>query len=244
MNSEQMKMNRSSIQLGFWSASLCVVAFVVFMVCFVAIPFVNPMFSWTNLSDYVVYENGHNQFLKYLAQFAMLLFGALYVILLASIQELAHDDKKILTRIASYFGIGFAALIGINYFVQISAVRLNVLNGRTQGLDQFIQSNPTSGIAAVNMLGWTLFLGLSSLFVAPVFSGGRLERIIRYAFLANGIICLIGGIGYIFDLVLIVYLCMDLGMGAALLVATTSLSILFRRMDKSSVLNEVNLASA
>jgi hypothetical protein len=190
----------------------------------------------------VVYEKAHNQFLKYLAQFAMLLFGALYIVLLAIIQEYAAADKKILTRIGSYFGIVFAALIGINYFVQISAVRLNVLNGRTQGLEQFVQSNPTSGVAAISMLGWTLFLGLSSLFIAPVFSGGRLVRIIRYSFLANGIICLIGGVGYVFDLVLIVFLCMDLGMGAALLMATISLSILFRRMDKVPVLMAANRA--
>ena len=40
-----------------------------------------------------------------------------------------------------------------------------------------------AAISAANMLGWTVFLGLSSLFVALVFTGSRLETAIRIAIL-------------------------------------------------------------
>jgi hypothetical protein len=106
---------------------------------------VNPIFLWTNLSDYVTYVNKYNQSFKYIAQFSMLLFGVLYIILHGSIYDYTRNDKKILARISIFFGIIFMALICVHYFIQLSAVRLNILKGHTEGLEQFIQSNPTSG---------------------------------------------------------------------------------------------------
>ncbi len=40
----------------------------------------------------------------------MLIFAALYVILLASLQNYASHDKKVSVRLAAYFGILFAAM--------------------------------------------------------------------------------------------------------------------------------------
>lgn len=234
MHSKEIKMNRLSAKLGYWSALVCLITFIVFTVCFVAIAIVNPLFTWTNLSDFVTYTQNNNQLFKYIAQFSMLIFGAAYVVMLAGIYDYTPEDKKILTRISIYFGILFAALVGINYFVQISAVRLDLLKGQLTGLEQFVQSNPTSGIAAINMLGWSLFLGLSSIFIAPVFAGGKLEKVIKYAFLVNGIICLLGGVGYVFDIVALVFFCMNFGMGGALMVAMIALCMLFRKLDKAS----------
>jgi hypothetical protein len=48
---------------------------------------------------------------------------------------------------------------------------LQIEEGITEGLSQFVQSFPISGIAAINMLGWTVFFGLSSIFVGFAFSG-------------------------------------------------------------------------
>lgn len=52
----------------------------------------------------------------------------------------------------------FATLIGVNYFVQISAVRFNLQMGQFAGLEQVLQANPLSAMSAINMLGFTLFL--------------------------------------------------------------------------------------
>jgi hypothetical protein len=175
----------------------------------------------------------HNQAFKYVAQIMMLCFVILFVILLNSIHDYAQDDKRILARISLSFAIIFAALTGMHYFVQISIVRLNLAHGQLQGLEQFIQGNPTSAMAGINMLGWTVFFGLSSLFIAPVFSGGRLERLIRYSFLANGIIVLLGGFGYVFDITILVFVLMNLGMGAAVTLFTVALAVLFRRLTKA-----------
>lgn len=223
------------IKFGYWSALICIVTFVLFTICYIAILMINPLYIWTNITDYASYTQQTNQMWKYLAQFSMMVFGISYLVLLSSIFEYASENKKILARVSLYFGIIFTMLISIHYFVQLSTVRVNILRGNLEGLQHFLQSNPTSAISSINMLGWTLFLGLSSLFIAPVFTKEKLERIIMYSFLANGIICIIGGIAYIFDLVVLVFLCMNIGMGIAVLIASIALFTLFRRLEKREV---------
>jgi hypothetical protein len=228
-------MSQLSIKLGFWSAFLSAIAFIVFTICFVAILVVSPIFTWTDLSAYVAYVNDNNQIFQHLARSTMFLFGPLFIVMLNSVHDYADDDKKILTRISIGFGIGFAILICINYFVQLSVVRQNIEKGHLEGLIQIVQANPTSVISAVNMLGWSLFLGMSSLFVGPVFSGSRLEKIIRIMFLLNGIFCILGGIGYVFEIVLLLFLSINFGMGGSVTIMTILLCVLFRRLKKSLV---------
>lgn len=223
-------MNQISLKLGFWAAAGGAVTYVIFTVCFVAILAVQPLFVWTNMADFVVYAQGNGRFFQYLAQASMLIFGVFYVATLNSIHEIAPADKKILTRNSLSFGLIFAALIGVNYFVQISAVRFNLTAGQFAGLEQVLQANPFSAMSAINMLGFTLFFGLSSLFVAPVFSGGRLEKVIRAAFLANGVFVLVGGVSYLFQWLVLLFLTINLGMGAAMMVAVVALAIWFRRL--------------
>lgn len=222
-------MNQLSVKLGFWSSLASAVAFLLFTVCFVAIALVNPLFVWTNLADYVAYTEKYNQVWKFIAQAAMLFFGPLYVVMLSSIYDLTEAYKKPLARIGLAFGVIFAALISLHYFVQLSAVRINLSKGHLDGIEQFIQSRPDSVITAINMLGWTLFFGLSSIFMAPVFAGARLEKCIRVLFFLNGAICLLAGIGFVIDNILLVFLTINLGMGGAVTAITILLTIFFRR---------------
>ena len=224
-------MKSTSIKLGYWATVICIATFVIWTVCFAAISKINPIFKWTNLADFIAYTGTYNQSFKYAAQFAMLLFAPAFLIMLHSIGDYALADKKILSRISISFATIFVACIGIHYFVQISSVRLSIANGQIAGLEQFIQSNPTSGIAGINLVGWTLFFSLSCLFIAPIFTGSRLNKVIKYAFLSNGIICILGGIGYIFDNVILILFTLNLGMGAATLTATIGLIIFFRRLS-------------
>ena len=189
-----------------------------------------PLFIWTDLTDYIHFQQRYPSSLPDLARLLMLCFGAAYVVLLNVIYEYADAEQKILVRISLCFGLFFAILTGAHYFVQISAVRLSLAAGKLAGLEQLVQANPYSALAALNMLGWSLGLGLSSLFVAPVFTGGGLLRVIRVAFTLNGIFCLLGGIGYVLGNIVLVFLAINVGMGGAVLVATVALSLLFKRM--------------
>lgn len=227
--------NPLSVRLGFWSAFLIAVAFVVFTVCFVAIALTPPLFMWTNLADFVTYAGQRSQVFQQLARLTMLAFGPLFVVLLNSLFDYAPPEKRVLVQIAVCFGVAFAALTGLHYFVQLSTVRLSLLRGELNGLEQVVQANPISAISATNMLGWTVFLGLSSLFVAPVFTGSRLETAIRIAFLVNGLCCLLGGVGYVLDLTPLVFVTINLGMGGAVLIAAILLCFLFRRLGQIDI---------
>jgi hypothetical protein len=232
MNRQELSFDQLSIQLGFWSATICTMTFILWTFCFIGILAVNPPFQWSNLTNYMTYIRNNNQFFKTLAETAMVIFGVAFVILLNSIHNYAALKQKILTRISLCFGIIFAALTGLSYFIQVTTVRLGIIKGQTAGLEQFINMNPRAAIMAVNLLGWSLFLGLASLFAAPVFTGPGLKKVIRYSFLANGILCLTGGIGFAFDQPLITGFCMYIGMGGAVLVATWSLAVFFHRTRK------------
>ena len=84
-------------------------------------------------------------------------------------------------------------------------------------------------VAALNLLGWSLFLGLSSLCAAPLFGSNRLERWLRNLFLANGLFCLLGGAGYLLEHFWLLFLSLNFGMGGAMLALTILLAVYFRR---------------
>jgi hypothetical protein len=232
-------MNQLAQRLGMWSAFLIAGDFILYTVCFVAILMSPPVFVWTNLADYVAYATTHGSFFRDAAMYLMLIFGPLFVVLLNALHEYARDEQKILTRISTSFGLAFAILIGINYFVQLSIVRQSVLHGQVTGLEQVLQANPMSAMTGLNMLGWSLFLGLASLFAAPIFSGGRLEKTIRVTLFINGLCCLLGGLSYIYEFSLGVFLFITFGMGGAVTVATLAMGVLFRRLNTARAANPI-----
>lgn len=232
MSVSVLRVNRLAIRLGFWSAFLAAATFIVFIVCFVAVFLNPPLFVWTNFTDYVASARNNQQLFKSVAQLALLLFAPLYVVLINSLHELAPLEKKVTTRLGLSFGLLFAVLVGGFYFAQLSAVRLSVLKEQWGGLEQIVQANPYSALSALNMLGWTLFLGLSSLFVAPAFSGGKLAWLIRWLFVINGIMCLLGGIGYALEITTLVFFTINFGMGGAVTILTIALCFWFKREER------------
>jgi hypothetical protein len=230
---QSARANSLAIKLGYWSAILTIVTFGLFTIAFVAIPLTGPLFIWSNLADYLVYvRSGHTSY-QDLARLMMLLFGPLLVILFASIHELSTDERRLLARIALYFAVIFTTLTAINYFIQLSAVRLAIQKDAIGGLEQIVQANPISAVAAINVLGWSLFLGLASLFMAPVFAGKGLQRFISICLWINSVMCLLGGIGYVLDNAALVFLTLNFGMGGAVFGLAVGLAMFFRRLQRS-----------
>ena len=223
-------MNTLSYKIGYWSAVSLILAFGVWIICFTGIALTSPLFYWTNLQDYLVYEHTHSQFFQNTAKFFMLLFGPLYVLFINSFYEYATDNKKVLVRISLLFATAFAILSSLHYFVQLSAVRLNIMHGQTNGLEHFIQANPNSIMTSIDMLGWTLFLGLSSFFISPVFKGDRLNTVIRYAFIFNGISCVLAGIGFVFQIDILTFIFINMGVGGAIFTITIASGKLFKHL--------------
>ncbi len=222
--------DRTAARLGFWAALGGVITFVVFTLCFVGLAVGRPLFLWTNLPDYVAFVRAYPSPLADIARLSMLIFALLFVVLANSIYDLAAPAHKSMARLALSFALAFAVTTGSHYFIQISAVRVSLAHDALSGLEQVVQANPYSSSAAMNMLGWSVFLGLASLCAAPVFGSGGLVRVIRYALIANGVICLMGGAGYVLENTLVVFITMNPLMGGAVLVMTSALAVYFRRL--------------
>lgn len=226
-------MNRITIKLGFWSALICAVTFVIWIICFVSIAITSPLFTWTNIADYQQYISTNNQFFQYLAKAFMLLFAISFLILIHALQESVSEQFRTVARLGVAFGILFSVVTSMHYFVQISAVRFSITSNEFAGLEHFLQAKPTSVISSVNMLGWTLFLGLSSLFFFGALRNGVSGKLLRIAFLIMGLSCLLGGFGFLTQIDLITFVCINLGMGGGVLVMTVAASGFFLNLSKS-----------
>jgi len=216
-------------ELGFWASVVAALTFVSYTICFAAILATSPIFTWTSLADYLAYDESYGGPFRAAAQVSMIIFALTFLVLLHAIRETAPAEQRVLARISTGFGALFALAVGTHYFVQLTAVRINVREGLTDGLEHFVQANPYSILSAINMLGWSVFLGLSSLFIAPVFRARPVEPVIRAAFWANGLFCLSGGLGYAFEITWLVLLTTTFGMGGALLTAAVALALWFRK---------------
>ena len=62
-------------------------------------------------------------------------------------------------------------MASINYIVQLTVVRLSILNRETDGLAMFVMGNPHSIFWA--LASAYIFMNLAMLFAAPVFEGGN-----------------------------------------------------------------------
>src|SRR5512143_1862703 len=96
--------------------------------------------------------------------------------------------REFIRRNWSHLGIAltliYALMASINYILQLTVVRPSIVNKETDGLAMFVMGNSHSIFWA--LASTYVFMNLAMLFAAPVLHGGRLERWIRWMFIANG----------------------------------------------------------
>jgi hypothetical protein len=119
---------------------------------------------------------------------------SIFLIVIICIYYSAPDDKKILGHIGLSFAIIYATMISMNYFIQLTFVQFGAFN-----TDIFSITDPQSMMMTIEILGY-FFMGLSTLFIAPIFQSGRLEQSIRWLFVFNGILGIGGAIGFALNL--------------------------------------------
>ena len=116
-----------------------------------------------------------------------LLLGSSFLALIAAIHQLSAPDRKVWSLAAFGFAIIYAALISINYYVQLAWVGPRLADDRIQGMEPFLFVPFDSFLYAVDILGYS-FMSLATLFAARVFTGGGQERIVRWFLVANGLV--------------------------------------------------------
>ncbi len=162
----------------------------------------------------------------------MIVFSLAFMVLVFVFYEFTDTKRQILAKIAIAFSIMFALVSAVHYYIQISAIRFALLANTYSGLEHFLQSKPTSIISSVNMLGWTIFLGLSSLFIYLSFRPDIMTKAIRLGLLINTISCLLAGVGYLFQIDLITFIFINIGVGGAFLIITISSIRFFTKLKQ------------
>lgn len=150
-----------------------------------------------------------------------------FIVVLCSVYQCVHPTKKITSLLSICFGCAFMILASLNYFVQFTIVRQSIHQGALENIESIVQFNPNSLMNAVNMLAWTLFLGLTCFLIGILIKGEGVSLLTRLSFLATSFFCFIGLVGFVFDQDFL-QLIFQFGMTAGLTVGSISISFLFK----------------
>lgn len=128
----------------------------------------------------------------YLWMYPGMLLTPLFVLLVACIHCCAEDGKKVLSLIGLCFASIAAAVITVDYFVQIEVIAPSLLKGETDGVALFTQYNPHGVFIALEDLGY-LMLSAAFFFAGAALSRAtRLESAIRWLFLGSSLLAFAG----------------------------------------------------
>jgi hypothetical protein len=114
-----------------------------------------------------------------------LLSAPFIVAMMAAVHETASRDRRIFAIMALVFSGIMAGLTSAVHFVALTA-------GRQAGLTTL---EWPSGLYAVELLAWDVFLGLALLFAGLAFVGPGIRALVRWSLLIAGGLALLGAIG-------------------------------------------------
>jgi hypothetical protein len=142
---------------------------------------------------------------------------------MACIHSYSSEERKVFSLVGLSFAIIYATLISVNYFIQLTFVRQTTFD-----VSIFDMNNSQSMMWVIEVLGY-FFMGLSTLFAAPVFGSGKVENLARWLFVTNGILGILTPIAYALSLPMAILLGGLIIWDIVMPLSTASLAILFRR---------------
>jgi hypothetical protein len=153
----------------------------------VLLTLIRPQPQWKDEITFVA--NYHYvQTLPYVFGFILIIGFTLFIS--TSFRLASTGTQKILRITANIFTAVYAALVGLNYAIQIGLVpALIKSNEQLAGL--FTMANPNSIGWILEMFGYG-FLGVATILISPVFRKGLRMKLIRYLLIANGVISILG----------------------------------------------------
>jgi len=174
-------LEKSVRTLGFWSAVLCAVFSLVYVIA--------QLGEWAGLLGSAGGPHNKSTTVGLVVLLTpSLLLGISFVVLMVSIHYFAAIPKRIWSHVAVVFASMYATLISIVYYVQLAFVIPRISRGDADDIRLLIFEPFDSFLYAVDVFGYSL-MSLSTLFAAAVFGDHGIERWIRCALVANG--CLI-----------------------------------------------------
>jgi hypothetical protein len=184
-------LTRLSLLCMFVAFSLYTVAYVVLLVRY-RLP------AWTSAAAFLA-GRGRPWFrLLTFCQVCAFVTPLFFVVFLAGLDASVGAQYRILTRAGLAAGIAFAVLSSVYYFVQLALAGPAVGGGEGAVVEHLLQLNPRAEFTAVNILAWTVFFAAACLCVAPLFLGGSAAgAVVAVLLLLNGVVCLLGMVGYL-----------------------------------------------
>ncbi len=180
----------NAFRLGFWSAFLTAVLAAVFMVMGISTPPRSGPFCGTACVPYPYTDVAAFIPQDYVWLVPGILLAPTFVVLMACIHAYAAEGKKVFSRIGLSFALLYAAVILVDYAIQLAIVVPSLQAGETAGLSLFTQYNPHGFFIVFEALGY-LLMTVAFLFTAPVFEGGRAERAVRWLFVAGFVLAVV-----------------------------------------------------
>jgi len=126
----------------------------------------------------------------------LLLFGFLFFF--SSLLNAGRESQRPLEVMGLVLTAICCSLAGLNYTIQVAYIP-NALDQSEIILSLFAMANPGALSWAIEMFAYS-FLGLATIIVAPLFSGGGLQRIIKWLLIFNGIASVGGAVVAALDL--------------------------------------------
>jgi hypothetical protein len=152
-----------------------------------------------------------------------------FLVVMACIHSYASEERKVFSLVGLSFAIIYATLISVNYFIQLTFVRQTTFD-----VSVFDMANNQSMMWVIEVLGY-FFMGLSTLFAAPVFGSSKVESLVKWLFVANGILGILTPIAYALSLPIEILLGGLIAWDIVMPLATASLAYLFRRIGQVPV---------
>lgn len=227
MNEYKNKLNKRVNRIGFWAA--------VFTAILAAAFITMGMFgssSWDTFPGMINYIWTTIKAIDYALFIPAFLLAPVFVVLMACIHYYASVDKKIYSLIGLAFALIYTTIITTDYFVLWTVILPSTIMGETAGLSLFSLYNPHGIFVSLESIAY-MMMSLALLFIAPVFQGSRIERALKWIFIAGfvlGIGSLVGVLLMNYDIVMYEIAIITLYC-PVLIISGILLSIMFRRAN-------------
>ena len=226
-------MDASARRTGILAAWICLASIVVWFFSFGMIAASGPLFQWTDASSYYQYVKEYPSIVPDLAKGFMIIFSLAFWVMHLSFTESMQPANRFYSKLGIAFLSLFALLSAMHYFIQISTVRIHIARDTTAGLDQFLQANPSSASLAITMLGWTVMLGLGSLFFGLSLERKGRQSVLRLFHFLNAGFALLALIGFLLPNDPLTFLAINVGVGGCITLIPILVLLYFLRMRKT-----------
>lgn len=173
------------VRLGRWSAIVCGVGAVGYGVAAVVVGvFAASAITWENFDQFV---SNYRLLPTVAVLFPAFVVAMVFPLLVVAIYSTVRDRRRPFGLAALLFAGVYTAVLGADYWLQLTNVPWNILRGTTDGLAPWVVWNPASLFWSFEGFGY-FALGVSCFFLAIAHDPGVLSTRLRRALMGMGVL--------------------------------------------------------